>query len=221
MRSTFIYSLNCPIFNIPKYIGKSNAPTHRLKKHIEEAKRGVKTHKCNWIRGLIGNNLLPKLEIIEVVSQESWIFWEQHYISLYKSWGFMLNNLTVGGDGIAGGNIEISKKISASKIGKPSRWFGRKHSIESRLKMSSSALGRKMKDSSKQKISNSTSHPIIQFNKNGEFIKEWKNSETVKKELGISHSACCANGKRKTAGGYIWKHKPANLLLPDRIKLQK
>jgi hypothetical protein len=51
--------------------------------------------------------MFPKLEIIDIVKINEWAFWEQHYISLYKSWGFNLLNSTIGGKNIS---ISVSKR---------------------------------------------------------------------------------------------------------------
>lgn len=50
--------------------------------------------------------------------------------------------------------------------------------------------------------------PIIQFSKNGEFIKEWACTADVQRELGIHHSGICnaLKGKVKTAGGFKWQY---------------
>lgn len=50
--------------------------------------------------------------------------------------------------------------------------------------------------------------PVLQFDKKGNFIKKWETIIDVERELGIDHSniAKCCNGKRKTAGGFIWKY---------------
>lgn len=51
--------------------------------------------------------------------------------------------------------------------------------------------------------------PILQFDKSGNFIREWDGASEVEKEMNISNaniSKCCM-GKRKTAGGYIWRFK--------------
>ena len=51
--------------------------------------------------------------------------------------------------------------------------------------------------------------PVIQFTKDGEFIKEWISAKEAQRQLGISQSNICAccKGKGKTAGGYIWRYK--------------
>ena len=49
---------------------------------------------------------------------------------------------------------------------------------------------------------------VIQYDKKGNFIKEWDNATSVKKALNIDngHIGLCCKGIRKTAGGYIWKY---------------
>jgi group I intron endonuclease len=58
------------------------------------------------------------------------------------------------------------------------------------------------------------SRPLLQFDKNGHFIKEWECMAVVERELNLSHSnihSCC-NGIYKTSGGFMWKFKdPKNV----------
>lgn len=58
---------------------------------------------------------------------------------------------------------------------------------------------------------NPYSLPIIQYSKNGVFIKEWASSMDIERELHIQHSnitKCCKKQPHyKTAGGFIWKYK--------------
>ena len=55
----------------------------------------------------------------------------------------------------------------------------------------------------------SRSKPIFQYSKSGEFIREWQGAHEVERVLGIgnSHIIACCKGKRKSAGGYIWRYK--------------
>lgn len=49
---------------------------------------------------------------------------------------------------------------------------------------------------------------VLQFEKNGKFIREWPNSRTAFLETGMSDwgiSECC-RGNRKSANGYIWRY---------------
>lgn len=53
-----------------------------------------------------------------------------------------------------------------------------------------------------------TSKPVLQFTKNGEFIKEWKSTMDVQRNLGFSqgHISACCLGKRKSSYGFVWKY---------------
>lgn len=53
------------------------------------------------------------------------------------------------------------------------------------------------------------SRPIVQYNLNLEYIKDWISATDAERVLGFSHDnirACCA-GRSKTAFGFIWKYK--------------
>lgn len=51
--------------------------------------------------------------------------------------------------------------------------------------------------------------PVLQYDRNGNFIKEWINPAKAGDTLKIVRQNIydCCNGKRKTAGNYIWKYK--------------
>ncbi len=81
-------------------------------------------------------------------------------------------------------------------------------------KLGDSKIGVARDEQTKKKIKEGTSHswrPVLQFTKDGEFIKEWPNFASIRDELGFAHTnicACCQNRpKYKTAYGFIWKYK--------------
>jgi hypothetical protein len=49
--------------------------------------------------------------------------------------------------------------------------------------------------------------PVLQYSKDGTFIKEYGSVQEAINETGILHVSCACRGDRKTAGGYIWKYK--------------
>ena len=52
--------------------------------------------------------------------------------------------------------------------------------------------------------------PVIQMNKNGEYINEYGSLKDAAKSIGIGHTSCisaCLAGKCPTAYGYMWKYK--------------
>jgi len=121
-------------------------------------------------------------------------YWISHYGRLDLKKGNLVN-LTDGGEGT----------------------FGKLHSVETRKKQSEAKIGNKNPFYNKKRKSHTewllTNHPnkksILQFDINGNFIKEWESARKVYQEINIEYkniSACCY-GKRKTAGGYIWKFK--------------
>jgi hypothetical protein len=67
--------------NVPFYVGKTNNIIKRKLNHKQK----------------FGINVC--LEIIDEIHSNEWKFWEKHYISLYKSWGFNLLNKNKGGGG--------------------------------------------------------------------------------------------------------------------------
>lgn len=141
---SYIYGLVDPILNQVKYIGKTDNPKNRLNEHLRKSKYKI-TYKNNWINSLKEQNLKPEFIIIDMVPENEWIFWEQHYISLFKSWGFKLTNMTEGGEG---GNfgLEINKKISE-------KLKNRIFSDETLELMSKAKLGSKASEETKEKLS--------------------------------------------------------------------
>ena len=56
------------------------------------------------------------------------------------------------------------------------------------------------------------SKPIVQFDLNGNFIREFNSAVEVEKELGIKRPNLChaCRGRVKTLGGFKWKYKNVN-----------
>ena len=64
-------------------------------------------------------------------------------------------------------------------------------------------------EAAKKAIKEKLSIPILQFSKDMEFIKEWPSIAEAQRLLRISQGNICAccQGKRKQAGGFVWKYK--------------
>lgn len=163
IKTTYIYALIDPRNGHIKYIGKANVPSQRFKGHLIKAKSGYNLHVCVWIRGILKMGELPILEIIDEVPISEWEFWEIHYISLFKSWGYKLTNMSDGGEMPKSTPEQIEKKA---------------------------ALLRK---------------PVLQYDLDGNFIREWISMTEAGKRMNFTASI----GKEKTAfiHGYQWRHK--------------
>lgn len=96
MELTKIYTLEDPRDNIIRYVGKTKQTLNkRLSTHLCPREN---THTNNWIRSLQLVGLRPIITQVDEVLTSEWQFWEKHYISLFKSWGFNLTNIQEGGD---------------------------------------------------------------------------------------------------------------------------
>lgn len=105
-----IYSLNDPITNEVKYIGRTSKPlNYRLSEHVSPSYSNHNTYKKNWIRNLINRQLTPTINLIKEVNctwEESHII-EISIIEEYFKNGAKLVNLVDKGAG--GFGISIKK----------------------------------------------------------------------------------------------------------------
>jgi hypothetical protein len=206
--SIFIYYLHKGD-NIPFYIGKSKNPNFRKAEHRYKNKGGIK----------------PEMFILEEIDSKDWKFWEKWYISLFQSWGFILDNKNKGGGGVMLHTKETKDKISQSLNGK-------QRSKESKVKMRKSALGRhhtleqseklsqslkkyysKNKGSFKDKIhtektKEKLSKPIQSFDKNGNLIGDYPSLKSAGKAH-KTHSGNIIKSIKRNGSfhGLIWKYK--------------
>lgn len=102
-------------------------------------------------------------------------------------------------------NIEIKQKISRSKI-------GHHHSNETKEKMSKSHMGAKNAFYGKKHSEDyllRKRKPIIQLDKNNNFINEWESITQASEYLKIKCSGISnvLSGKYKTSGGFKFKFK--------------
>lgn len=98
--TTFIYGLYCPLDEQIKYIGKSNDPKGRYRKHLQMCDNN--NQKNEWISKLINSGLKPILKILEEVNIEDWKNKEKEYIKNYGSNN--LYNICGGANGLTFGN---------------------------------------------------------------------------------------------------------------------
>lgn len=63
--------------------------------------------------------------------------------------------------------------------------------------------------STKKRINGKCSKPVLQFDLQDNFIKEYPSAMQVERELGFANSNIikCCKGKYKTANGFKWKYK--------------
>ena len=171
----------------------------------------------------------------ENLTKDEMNYWEDYYIELFDLYANHEKGYNVAKGGI-GGNLykgkteeemkKIRRKMSESQKRKPKSeehkqkiseaMKGKKNSEETKQKKSEAnkgknnpMYGKHISEEQKQKISEANSIKIAQYDKEtNELIKIWGSATDIKRELGINRSSIClcCKGKRKSAGGYIWKY---------------
>lgn len=117
--------------------------------------------------------------------------------------GGTLVNRSTGGDGGSGGYThteEFKQKLSENRKGKCTR---KKRKLSKKTKE---------KISKKLKLRPTTwEKPVLQYDKQGNFIKEWPSAKKATKETGAKNIYEVASGYKnqlyKSSGGYVWKYK--------------
>jgi hypothetical protein len=114
--------------------------------------------------------------------------------------GGTLVNRSLGGDGGSGGYThteEWKRHQSEKRLGKKKKPL----SQEAKEKLSKALTGREV----------TWGKPVLQFDKQGNFIKEWPSAKAAKKETGAKNVFEVASGYKnhlyKSSGGFIWKYK--------------
>lgn len=102
-KNFLIYALTEPNSHNIRYIGKTNNLTYRLRRHINESKKGRKLHKCNWIKGLLAKNDMFGYIILETnLTNSQANKREVEIIKELRDKGVNLTNQTDGGGGACG-----------------------------------------------------------------------------------------------------------------------
>ena len=187
MNTTYIYYL-CKKDGIPLYIGKTkNSPNLRLNDHT-----------CKKEKNL-------QINVIDEVLTSEWKFWEKYYISLFRSWGFKLENKNNGGGGPKGGYTltqETKNKISKANSKPKPKDFGEKISKQRKGNWEIPKHQIEAGILAKNKIT-------LQYDLKGNFIKEHISSKKAAEYVGVHEVNMRLHlcGKYKTCKGFIFKYK--------------
>ena len=191
---------------------------------------GTAIAKYGWKS--ISHEILCKCETKDEAEQK-----EREYIAKYKSdqpdFGY---NREGGGSNMKQVSLATRTLMSinhADFSGENSYFYGKKHSEETKRKISNKLKGllvgerngrygkhwddvgkQKISDARKGKMTGSDNHksrPISQYTKDGVFIKTYICILDAARELNLvkgadCHIAGCAKGKLKSAYGFVWKY---------------
>lgn len=169
----------------------------------------------SWNKYGEDNFVFSVLFEFENISEKDLLLLEKKEIEKHKSNNRLLgyNICNVGKSRIGTKWSEESKKKRMGdgnpmfgkghlRIGKLNPMFGKSLTKEHKQKMSKSLTGIK-----KPIIGEKLSKPVVQLNKNGNFVNEFKSFKEATEKTKILHIGEVCNGLRKTAGGYKWEWK--------------
>jgi group I intron endonuclease len=141
----FIYSLSHPITHEVRYVGKTVRPKARYNEHINDISS---SHKANWIKLLLSQNLQPNMNILEECIETTWSEREKYWIKQYHN----LTNSTEGGED---GRLSksVRKRLSKINSGKGNPNYGKVVSQKTKDKLSDRLTGRKLSNEHKDNIS--------------------------------------------------------------------
>jgi len=211
----FIYKIK-NIINGKEYIGfTSTNIKNRWKNHVLSSKN-PKTHLHKSISKYGEDNftiaILEESDDCEYLLNERESFWIEKYNTFHEGY-----NMTLGGNGALGykHDEEVKKKISQQYIdrwkddeyrfkqSKNPRMYGKKHSTESRDKISKSNLGKKHSTESREKISDSLStlYWVLIFPGGSEILIQNLRKYCRENNLNQSHLYQVAKGNMKSYKG--------------------
>src|SRR5258708_7392424 len=141
----YVYTLARPDGTI-FYIGKGHQD-RRMDQHEIQARRGVKSHKCNVIRKIWheGGSVIKK-KVAEFIEEQDAFIYEWYLINLIYG-RENLTNATDGGDGASGWTPDESFRERVSK-----QWKGRVFSSETLALISEASRGRKLPSDAIERI---------------------------------------------------------------------
>jgi len=143
---------------------------------------------------------------------------EKYYIALFDSFKHGYNG-TEGGSGATGHKISAEARRKMGEKNKGSKHHTHKHSEDTKELISKMHKGKHLCPRTEFKKGHHTwlkgrfgefGKPVLQYDANGYFIREWPNVYTVVKYFGNTSESClrqCCYGNRKRYKNYVWKFK--------------
>ena len=192
--------------NEKKYIGQTNNFNRRKKEHYHYAYNNTKNdynfplHKAIRKYGIENFDLIILKENLN--SKCLLNIWESYYINKFDTLcknnnGYNITDGGLQGNPFAGKTdeemFEIKKKMSKNK-----------------KKMSKKSNNNISEINKKRTGTNNPRHKsVLQFSKDGNFIKKWDFIKQASDELKIDRSDItkCCKGKKKSAGGFMWSYE--------------
>lgn len=94
----YIYALQDPRVEQARYIGKTTNPQARLNGHVATRTLSERTHKANWIKSLLADDVKPEMKVLAAYHIDDLDEMEMQFIAHYRQ-HVKLTNLHDGGTG--------------------------------------------------------------------------------------------------------------------------
>jgi hypothetical protein len=196
-----------------KYLGITTKNPFKYKGSGKYWKRHLKHH--NISNKDIKTTILLKTEDKEELRQKSLYYSELWDIVNNE---LFLNLAPESGIGTYGFKFSKDSKDKMNKDkkvlfkGKKNPFYGKKHSKAVLDKIIQSNLGKKIPIEQTLKSIKGRNKPILQYDLDMTFIREWESSKQIEKELGFSSSCItgCCKGRYKKSKGFKWRYKYEN-----------
>ena len=216
------------------YIGGSKDLRTRFRTHKNKLKHNRNVHKLQDFYNTYGRNSLV-YRVLEYCKPSIIKEREQYYLD-NNTCEFNSYLSSTSGKGYTYiMNDEWKDKLSKALMGKKvsdatkerlrQMNVGKKHSDSTKAKMSKAHIGKKLSSKTRAKMSKIAKNnpknkkhlqsmalrrqkPIIQYDKDMNFIKKYPSTTNAVKNSTFHNSAIssCCSGSRKTHGGFIWKY---------------
>lgn len=183
------------LVNNKQYVGQSSNLYQRLCQHKSDLRsnRHSNKHLQNSWNKYGEDNF--KFEIIKLCDIEQLCEMENYFLSL----------------------VEAKLRFNVGEIAE-SPFLGQKHRLESKIKISNSKLGKKIRRSEEHKqklreIGRKRSRSVMQIQpETNLIIKIYSSLKSAESDgFVVSQISMCANGHIKTHKGYVWKFVPPDL----------
>ncbi len=197
------------------YIGSSANYSRRKKRHFEDLKKG-NHHSIILQRAYnkYGVDLfeISILESFEYFTKKDILNREQYYLDFIKP---IYNICKTAGSQLGSTRSLEFKELCRKRMKGKEPWNkGLKTGSQSKeaiFNRKQSLKGRIVTIETKNKIKSGVSKPIIQYDKNGVFIKEWESAKKASLELNFCYTALVkyltGNSNITTFKNNIWKRK--------------
>jgi group I intron endonuclease len=202
----FVYMITCNITG-KNYVGSTKNPNRRWRDYRSlRCKTQVKLYNSFKKYGIENHTfeIVWSGELNEMLKYETLIGWG---FDVLEETGLNIM-LPKYGDIYSPMNEERIEACRLRMVGN-TICLGNKHSEETKHKIGKSNLGKPRSKELRDRLSKYCVKPVLQYDLEGNFVKEWFSISQACKALGLftTNVSKSCKSQNKTVGGFYWKYK--------------